>query len=294
MLEMGFEKNRSVRALHFSEAETVEQAINWIVENEDAEDLDEPLFVKPKKPMTQEEKLERVEQLRRDAKERREKEEKQSEIVRERERIRMGKEMQAALQKEKEQERQRMIEQRKREQEQDKVAKEKIRAKLEEDRRERRRKLGLPEELTEEEKHKEEEKKALKAKEEAERLTKHVRFVKPVGATEKLRSKLVEMKQNTDDAAFNTACGILIKYIGNVRKNPNDEKFRKIKLTNAAFVQKVAPVKGSIEFLESCGFSKGLDPDFLILQDDKMDLELLDAAGTVINSAMTNPFFGAL
>lgn len=203
MLEMGFEKNRSIRSLHFSEADTVEQAITWLAENEDAEDLDEPLFVKPKKELTTEEKLERIEQLRHEAKERREKEEKESEIVRERERIRMGKEMQAALQKEKEQELQRNIDSRQREKEQDKIAKEKIRMKLEEDRRERRRKKGLPEELTEEEQRKEQEKKEAKAKEEAERLTKHIRYAKPVGISEKLRSKLVEMKQKTGTVLSN-------------------------------------------------------------------------------------------
>lgn len=85
-----------------------------------------------------------------------------------------------------------------------------------------------------------------------------------------------------------------MKYVGNVAKNPQDQKFRRIKLTNAAFVQKVAPVEGSVEFLEGCGFSQGLDPDFLVLEDDKLDLEILDVAGSVINSAITNPFFGAL
>lgn len=86
----------------------------------------------------------------------------------------------------------------------------------------------------------------------------------------------------------------MLKYVGNVAKNPQDQKFRRIKLTNAAFVQKVASVEGSIDFLEGCGFSGGLDPDFLILEDDKVDLEIMDVAGSVINNAMTNPFFGAL
>ena len=69
--------------------------------------------------------------------------------------------------------------------------------KLEEDRRERRRKLGLPEELTEEEKAKEQAKKQAKMQEEAERLRKHVAYAKPVGITEKLRSSLVIMKQTS-------------------------------------------------------------------------------------------------
>lgn len=123
MLDMGFPRNRAIRAIHFSEAETIEPALNWIVDNEDAEDLDEPLFVKPKKLLTPEEMKEQMEELRKKAKEKREKEEKEAEHVRERERIRMGKEIQSALQKEKEQEVQRLIELRKREKEEDRIAK---------------------------------------------------------------------------------------------------------------------------------------------------------------------------
>ena len=54
-----------------------------------------------------------------------------------------------------------------------------LRKKLEEDRRERRRKLGLPEELTEEEKARDAEKERAKAEQE---LKRHV-FIKPVSGT---------------------------------------------------------------------------------------------------------------
>ena len=122
LLEMGFSRNRAIRAIHFSEADVAEQAITWLADNEDAEDLDLPLYVKPKKALTPEEMREQVEQLRKTARERREKEEKEAERLREKERIRMGKEMQAALEKEKEQEMQRTIELRKRQKEEDKIA----------------------------------------------------------------------------------------------------------------------------------------------------------------------------
>jgi len=292
MMEMGFSKNRAVRAIYFSEAELVEQAISWIADNEDAEDLDEPLFVKPKKQLTEEEKREQIEELRKKAKERREKEEKEAERVQEKERIRMGKEMQATLEKEKEQEMQRLIELRKREKEEDKLAKERIRMKLEEDRRERRRKLGLPEELTEEEKAKEQAKKQAKMEEEAERLRKHTAYAKPVGITEKLRGILVTMKQTSGDGPFKTACGILLKYVGNVVKNPEEEKFRHIRLSNAAFQQKVASVSGGVEFLNLCGFHR--DGDFLVMNRGEVNIEILNAAGTVIDNAVNNPFFGSL
>ena len=122
LLEMGFSRNRAIRAIHFSEADVVEQAITWLADNEDAEDLDLPLYVKPKKALTPEEMRQQVEQLRKTAKGRREKEEKEAERLREKERIRMGKEMQAALEKEKEQEMQRNVEMRKRQKEEDRIA----------------------------------------------------------------------------------------------------------------------------------------------------------------------------
>jgi len=123
MVEMGFPRNRAIRALHFSGAEDIETAIAWLADNEDAEDIDEPLLVPPKPKLTAEEQKMQIEEIRRKAKERREKEEKEAERVRERERIRTGKELLAALEKEKEQEKQRNIELRKREKEQDKIAK---------------------------------------------------------------------------------------------------------------------------------------------------------------------------
>ena len=123
MLEMGFPRNRAIRAIYFSEGETVEQVLNWFAENEDAEDIDEPLLVKPKKELTPEEKKHQMEELRKKAKDKREREEKESERIRERERIRMGKELQAAEQKQKEQELQKRVEQRKREKEEDRLAK---------------------------------------------------------------------------------------------------------------------------------------------------------------------------
>lgn len=45
-------------------------------------------------------------------------------------------------------------------------------------------------------------------------------------------------------------------YAENIIKNIDDEKYRKIRLTNKTFVDKVLPIKGAVEFLESIGFVK--------------------------------------
>jgi len=44
------------------------------------------------------------------------------------------------------------------------------------------------------------------------------------------------------------------RYIGNVASNPGEEKFRRIRVSNAAFQSKVASAPHGLEFLEIVGF----------------------------------------
>ena len=46
----------------------------------------------------------------------------------------------------------------------------------------------------------------------------------------------------------------MCRYIGNVASNPGEDKFRRIRISNAAFQSKVASVPHSTEFLEIVGF----------------------------------------
>lgn len=46
----------------------------------------------------------------------------------------------------------------------------------------------------------------------------------------------------------------LCKYLENIVDNPEDEKFRKIRQTNKAYLERVKPVEGHDLFLTSCGF----------------------------------------
>ena len=56
--------------------------------------------------------------------------------------------------------------------------------------------------------------------------------------------------------------------------------------------ERVGSLKGGIEFLELCGFERG--GEFLYLPRDKVDRGALVTAGSLLKSAMTNPFFGAI
>lgn len=43
-----------------------------------------------------------------------------------------------------------------------------------------------------------------------------------------------------------------------------------------------------------CLLQKDADGEALVMADDKVDIELLNVAGSELNNAMTNPFFGKL
>lgn len=53
-----------------------------------------------------------------------------------------------------------------------------------------------------------------------------------------------------------TAAETLIKMLANVLKNPQEEKFRKIRLSNAAIQSKLTSVPGAVGILAEAGFSR--------------------------------------
>lgn len=290
---MGFGTNRATRALHFSGGEALEAAVNWIMEHESDADIDEPLLVpkgEPKHKLSAEEAKAKAAELVRLAREKREREDKELERLREQERLRSGRELAAAARQEEELRLKRQIEERRREKEEEERAREKIRTKLEQDRRERRRRLGLPEELTEEEKEAERKRLEEKLAEEARRKLP----IKPAAAAEKMRALLVEMKRAHpgQDEALRTCWQTLFKFCANVANAPQEEKFQRVRLTNPAVQSRVAAFKGAVDFLQVAGFKPDAGGEFLEL--GQPDLPLLQVAGEQLNSALTNPFFGAL
>ncbi|XP_028299203.1 UBX domain-containing protein 6 isoform X2 [Gouania willdenowi] len=89
---------------------------------------------------------------------------------------------------------------------------------------------------------------------------------------------------NKDREKVKAAVDIISKYVENICKNPTEEKYRKIKLSNKVFQEKVRIVEGSREFLEALGFISIMlpvdgqeeDEEFLVLTDEGADaLELM-------------------
>ncbi|XP_021748991.1 UBX domain-containing protein 1-like [Chenopodium quinoa] len=290
---MGFSTARATRALHCSGSSSLEGAVNWIVEHENDADIDQMPMVPasskndpPKPSLTEEEKKMKLLELRERARKKKEEEEKRAEREKEKERIRIGKELLEAKRIEEDNERKRLIAFRKAEKEEEKKALEKIRKKLEEDKAERRRKLGLPPE----------DPAAAKPSEPVVEEKKSILPVKPITKAEQMRECLRSLKKNhkDEDARVKKAFQTLFTYAGNVVKNPDEEKFRKIRLTNQAFQDRVGGLKGGIEFLELCGFEKSEDGEFLFMPREKVDTAVLNSAGKELQSAIENPHFGVL
>ncbi|GMI78699.1 hypothetical protein like AT1G04850 [Hibiscus trionum] len=291
---MGFPTSRATRALHFSGNTSLEAAVNWVVEHESDPDIDEMPMVSvnknveaPKSSLTPEEMKIKAQELRERARKKKEEEEKRMEREREKERIRVGKELLEAKRIEEDNERKRLMALRKAEKEEEKRAREKIRQKLEEDKAERRRRLGLPPE---------EPSAAPKPSAPVVEEKKSALPVRPATKAEQMRECLRSLKQNhkDDDAKVKKAFQTLLTYIGNVARNPDEEKFRKIRLNNQTFQDRVGSLKGGVEFLELCGFEKVEGDEFLFLSRDKVDMQVLNSAGSELNSAINNPFFGIL
>eukprot|EP00268_Persea_americana_P023256 TRINITY_DN22908_c0_g1_i1.p1 TRINITY_DN22908_c0_g1~~TRINITY_DN22908_c0_g1_i1.p1 ORF type:complete len:468 (+),score=127.48 TRINITY_DN22908_c0_g1_i1:163-1404(+) len=291
---MGFPSARATRALHYSGNTSLEAAVTWVVEHESDPDIDQmpmvPVNIKvedAKPSLTPEEVKLKAQELRERARKKKEEEEKRMEREREKERIRAGKELLEAKRIEEENERKRIVALRKAEKEEEKRAREKIRQRLEEDKAERRRKLGLPPE---------DPAASIKPATPTVQEKKSSLPVKPATKAEHMRDCLRSLKQNhkEDDAKVKRAFQTLLTYVGNVAKNPDEEKFRKIRLNNPSFQDRVGSLKGGIEFLELCGFEKIEGGEFLFLPRDKVEIAVLHSAGSELNSAIVNPFFGVL
>ncbi|CAK9168465.1 unnamed protein product [Ilex paraguariensis] len=120
--------------------------------------------------------------------------------------------------------------------------------------------------------------------------------VKPATTVELMRDCLRSLRHQhkDDDAKVKRAFQTLLIYVRNIANNPDEGKFRKIRLSNPAFLDRVGIFKEGIEFLELCGFERVGGGNFLCIPPEKTDMAVLRSAGQVLNSALTNPFFGLL
>ncbi|GMH25846.1 hypothetical protein Nepgr_027689 [Nepenthes gracilis] len=293
---MGFTLARAVRALYYSGNSSVVDALNWIFENQNDPDIDQMPLVpvdinleSPKPFDITEEVKKKAEELRRNGAPKAT-EEKKMELEREREkkRITVGKELLEAKRIAEENERKRVMTLRKAEKDEEKRAREIIRRKLEADKAERRSWLGQPPGVL-----------ASIQPIPASHMEPGKLTSAPIKSTkdsELLTNCLRSLRRNCkdDDAKVQRAFRTLHIYVRNAMKNPGEEKFRKIRLTNPVFQERVGKMKGGVRFLELCGFERANGGQFLYLPRNKVDMAVLDSAMAALQTAMTNPFFGLL
>ncbi|KAF5954622.1 hypothetical protein HYC85_007478 [Camellia sinensis] len=226
------------------------------------------------------------------ARRKKEEEEKKVERERERERIKAGKELLEAKRIQEENERKRSIALRKAEKEKENRERDKIRRK----KAEAWIALDDPPSVSNASTLMQKEKNSLPVKSASLPVKSNSLPVVTVTKEEIMRDCLRSLKRNHMDnvTKVRRAFQTLLIYVKNVVKNPNEEKFRKIRFNNPAFQDRVGNMKEGIEFLELCGFERVDEGKFLFLPEDKVDMAVLKSAGNVLDSAITNPFFGLL
>ncbi|XP_020100545.1 UBX domain-containing protein 1-like isoform X2 [Ananas comosus] len=230
---MGFPTARATRALHSSGNCSIEAAVNWVIEHENDPDIDQiPLVPKEIKIesgnsllISEEVKLkahkEQASQKKLDKN--RSEREKEKEITQSAGKLMESKRV------EDDSERKRMRALLKAKEEEQKRARERVRQQLEDDKAERKRKLGVPyEDLGAS--------KPATPRVEEQRQSPRQLPAKRVTKAE-LRDCLRNLKRNykDDNARVKRAFETLLKIIGNIVNSPDEEKFRRLRLSNPKF-----------------------------------------------------------
>ncbi len=249
--EMGFSKNVSEKACLFTQS-NIEQAVEWINQHQDDPDFEEPAQIEvstdqqPKIQMSKEEAAIKAKELQQ--KMRKMHEEKQKEIDREHERMRIqnAKEMAKAREAEKERQARIFVEQKKRREKEDAEHRRQVLEQLERDKAERLGKKYVPPE---------EKQKVYTKEENIQFLIKSIKTVyNPfrAGDTMKICFKTMKIMLN------------------NILKNPNEDKFKTIKLSNPNVHERVGKISIAIKIFEQLGFVKNDE----IMVVDKVDTDL--------------------
>ena len=242
-----------------------------------------------KKEETEEEIQARLKRKLEEVKKKKAEEEKEMERLRELERVRTGKEMLKQKRLLEDQERQRLADFRKREKEEKRRAKQAVLEQIARDKAERR--SGLPPSSASDQEQKDNNNTNKEEKRERERGP----FgVKPISTQTKVRDLLVQIKKTYSKERADTAFKTLNAYLGNLLRQPLEDKFRSIRASNNAFQQRIASLEGgeAIKILNLLGFD--LKGEFYTLEEHKVNKLAVEGACGELHNAMNNPFFGVL
>lgn len=290
--DMGFSEVRSQKALIATNSSSLEAAVTWIGDHQEDPDIDEPLKVQPtlRKPLTEEEKQQKLAELeakmvaRRAEREEREKKEK---VERELRRRKEGKEMHKAREEYEEIQRKREAEKRKKEKEDAKRERARLKALLEQDKRERQAnggKLTGVSTLEEEEAIEKQMAEAASASKSKSKTAKASKAISDLPPREQIDSCIETLKQYRVANDGLTALKTLNVYVKNLLTKPEEEKFRHINVENAAFKKRVGSLRGGIGFLKALGFVR--TENMLDLDTSARDEALLTYAQEKLRAAL--------
>ena len=232
--DMGFSKNVSEKACLFTQS-NLEAAVEWISAHQNDPDFEEPAQIEvssePQKPkMSKEEAAIKAKELQ--EKMRKIHEEKQKEIDREHERLRIqnAKEMAKAREAEKERQAKLFVEQKKKREKEEDEHRRQVLEEIERDKAERMGKKYVPPEQKQ---------KVYTKEENVQYFIKTIKTVyNPFRAADTLKN------------CFKTLKIIL----ANIIKNPNEDKFKTIKLSNPNVHERIGKISIALKLLEELGF----------------------------------------
>ena len=232
--DMGFSKNVSEKACLFTQS-NLEAAVEWISAHQNDPDFEEPAQIEvssePQKPkMSKEEAAIKAKELQ--EKMRKIHEEKQKEIDREHERLRIqnAKEMAKAREAEKERQAKLFVEQKKKREKEEAEHRRQVLEEIERDKAERMGKKYVPPEQKQ---------KVYTKEENVQYFIKTIKTVyNPFRAADTLKN------------CFKTLKIIL----ANIIKNPNEDKFKTIKLSNPNVHERIGKISIALKLLEELGF----------------------------------------
>eukprot|EP00978_Attheya_sp_CCMP212_P039398 scaffold204358_cov57-Attheya_sp.AAC.3 len=331
---MGFPLLRAQKGLLYGNGSSVEGAVEWLLEHQDDDDIDEPIPMKKPsdaagvaqsykcndcgkvlssmanlelhanktghadfeestqaiKPLTAEEKAAKMEEIKgllKAKRSEREDEEKEEEIVREKQRRSMGKEMSKTREQMDREARKREAITRKREKQAVVKERERIRAELEKDKRERMAnkgklssKLGVdgynPDAIQYE---------VPGAGESADQEQQKEHVKKPPPSAAKIEDYIKKVSAYRAGGDGGKCLKILLAYISNVVNNPEEDKFKRVNMENKAYKGKVKPFLGAKQLLLAVGFVLNESGDTLVLGADA-DLNLLSDTKDKLEKAL--------
>ena len=232
--DMGFSKNVSEKACLFTQS-NIEAAVEWISAHQNDPDFEEPAQIEvssePQKPkMSKEEAAIKAKELQ--EKMRKIHEEKQKEMDREHERLRIqnAKEMAKAREAEKERQAKLFVEQKKKREKEEAEHRRQVLEEIERDKAERMGKKYVPPEQKQ---------KVYTKEENIQYFIKTIKTVyNPFRAADTLKN------------CFKTLKIIL----ANIIKNPNEDKFKTIKLSNPNVHERIGKISIALKLLEELGF----------------------------------------